>query len=176
MQLPFDQASGGALDTGVRDLQHELGELFWWKRSHVFFLRFLEHGTNSIERIRVYQTGVHPIGHDLVESLAQSLHSLQAAFSLDWTEDFDDHRGGDFRKRRCLQIGEHVQRERSPNVLGVGGGYRVFLQLEPSGGHLLEGVLSLSKLGLPYLITLDLGINTQGKQLARLDSFFPSIG
>jgi len=66
--------------------------------------------------------------------------------------------------------------ERTPNVLGVGVGYRVFLQLKPGCGHLLEGVLSFSELGLSYFITLDFGINAQGEQLACLDGFFSSVG
>ncbi|MNT16952.1 hypothetical protein D3C72_1520790 [compost metagenome] len=69
-----------------------------------------------------------------------------------------------------------MKRQRSPNVFGVGFGYGVFLQLEPGSGHLLESVFSLSKFGLPYLITLGFGISAQSEQLTRLCGFLPGVG
>ncbi|MNZ97954.1 hypothetical protein D3C78_1172200 [compost metagenome] len=66
MQLPFDQTAGRAFDTGVRDLQHELGELLWWERSHVLFLGLLEYCPDAAERVGEDQAGVYAVGHDLV--------------------------------------------------------------------------------------------------------------
>lgn len=51
VQLPFNQAAGGAFDPGVRHLQHELGELFGRKHSHFLFLRLLEYCRDGGERV-----------------------------------------------------------------------------------------------------------------------------
>ena len=57
MQLPLDQAAGGTFDCGVRDLQHELGELFGRKRGHVLFLGLLD-CSDAAERVGEDQVGV----------------------------------------------------------------------------------------------------------------------
>ena len=173
VQLPFDQAAGGSFDAGVRDFHHELGKLIGWKRGHVLFLGFLEDRPNSTEGVREDQSGVDPVGHDLVESLAQSFHCFEAAFGLDWAKQLDDHRGGDFRERRCFQVWENVQRERAPNVFGVGRGDGILLQLEPGGRHVLEGVFRLCSFGLPFVHRVALSDRCLGqaaRSLPRLSS------
>ncbi|MNI61269.1 hypothetical protein D3C73_1165300 [compost metagenome] len=67
-----------------------------------------------------------------------------------------------------------MQRERSPNVFGVRRRDGVLLQLEPGGGHVLEGVFRLRSFGFVLCIALHLGINALCKQLARFNYFFPS--
>lgn len=122
MQLPFDQTAGRAFDAGVRILQHKLGELFGRKCSHVLFLGLFENRPDTAEWVGEDQTGVHPVGHDLVKPLAKTFDRLQTAFRFDWTKQSDHHRRGDFREWSRLQIGEHMQRERPPDVLCVGRG------------------------------------------------------
>ncbi|MNN59311.1 hypothetical protein D3C81_1744200 [compost metagenome] len=111
MQLPFDQAAGRALDTGVRYFQHELRKLLGWKRRHVFFLRFLEHRPNPAERVREDHSRIDPVGHDLVEALAKPLHRFQAAFGFDRAKDLDHHRCTDFRDWSRFHARKNVQRE-----------------------------------------------------------------
>ncbi|MCY1438946.1 hypothetical protein D9M71_551640 [compost metagenome] len=68
-----------------------------------------------------------------------------------------------------------MQRERSPNVLGVGRGDRVFLELEPGGGHVLEGVFRFCALGFIQRIALHLRIDALGEQLARFDCLLSCV-
>ncbi|MCY1433851.1 hypothetical protein D9M71_498910 [compost metagenome] len=68
-----------------------------------------------------------------------------------------------------------MQRERPPNVLGVGRGDRVFLELEPGGGHVLEGVFCFGAFGLIKRIALHLRINTLGEQLACFDRHLSGV-
>lgn len=92
-----------------------------------------------------------------------------------WSKQCDHHRRGDFRQWCRPQVGQYMQRERPPNVLGVGRGDRVFFELEPGGSHVLEGVFSLSALGFIQRIALRLRIDALGEQLARFDCLLSCV-
>ncbi|MOA03082.1 hypothetical protein D3C78_1225660 [compost metagenome] len=111
MQLPFDQTTGRALDTGVRYFQHEFRKLLGWKRRHVFFLRLLEYRPNPAEWVRENHSRIDPVGHDLVEALTKPLHRFQAAFGFDRAKDLYHHRCAHFRDRSRFHAWENVQRE-----------------------------------------------------------------
>lgn len=66
VQLPFEPAACDALNIGVRDLQHQLGEFFGGKRSHILFLGLLEDCPNPAEWVGEDQAGIYAVGHDLV--------------------------------------------------------------------------------------------------------------
>ena len=106
MKLPFDQAAGRPLDTGVRDFHHELRKLIRWQRGHIFFLGFLKYRSNAAERIGKDHSGVDPVGHDLVKALAHSLNRLEAAFGLNRTKQLDDLRG-QLRNDLCQSSQRH---------------------------------------------------------------------
>ncbi|MNI60454.1 hypothetical protein D3C73_1156710 [compost metagenome] len=68
-----------------------------------------------------------------------------------------------------------MQGERPPDVLGVGRRDRVFLELEPGGGHVLEGVFRFCALGLIQRIALHLRIDALGEQLACFDRHLSGV-
>lgn len=136
------------------------------------FLGFLNTALIPLRAVGEDQAGVHSVGHDLVKPLTKALDRLQAAFRFDRTKQLDHHRRGDFRERGRLQVGKHVQHERPPNVLGVNRSNRVFLELEPGGGHVLDGVFGFRAPGFIQRVALPLRINALCKQLSRIDCHF----
>lgn len=144
---------------------HELFQLIGGERRHVLFLWLLENGANHAERVCMNQPRVDPVGHDLVEPLCQPFNGFQAALGFKWPEQVDDLKSVDGGDRSGAQVGEDVQREGAPDVLGVGLCNRILFQLIPGRRHILEGVFSRCFLGLLHGVPFLFGIDTVGEEL-----------
>ncbi|MNQ87349.1 hypothetical protein D3C85_1025680 [compost metagenome] len=69
VELPFDKAARSPFYAGIGNCHHELFQLIGRKGRHVFLFGLFEDGANSTERIRVNQSRIDTIGHDLIEAL-----------------------------------------------------------------------------------------------------------
>ncbi|MDT4852810.1 hypothetical protein FQZ97_870550 [compost metagenome] len=169
VQLPFDQAAGRSFYAGVGNCHHELFQLIGGQCRHVFLFRFFEDGADPAERIRVNQPRVHSVGHDFVEPLRQPFHRFKAALGFERSKKVDDLRGIDCGDRCGAKVGEDVQREGAPDVLGVGLCHRILFQLIPGRRHVLEGVFGRRLPGLLYGIPFLFGVDTVGEEFTCLN-------
>lgn len=169
VELPFDEAAGCSFYAGVGDCHHELFQLIRGQCRHIFLFRFLEDGADPAERVRVNQARVDPVGHDFIEPLRQPFNGFKAAFGFKRPEQVDDLRGIDGRDRSGAQVGEEVQREGAPDVLGVGLCHCILFQFIPGRRHVLEGVFGRRLPGLLHGIPFLFGIDAVGEELPCLN-------